>query len=107
MGVYLNGKNAYGLFREAFSLTYFVDKTDILNEFVPILELKNDSYERSGILRGRSLKYISITRPRRFGKTMMANTIASFFGKGVDSRFTSCLTRRPGSADHTVLIYPG
>lgn len=57
MGVYLNGKNAYGLFREAFSLTYFVDKTDILNEFVPILELKNDSYERSGILRGRSLKY--------------------------------------------------
>ena len=47
------------------------------------------------------------TRPRRFGKTMMANTIASFFGKGVDSRFTSCLTRRPGSADHTVLIYPG
>ena len=85
MGVYLNGKNAYGHFREAFSLTYFVDKTDILNEFVPILELKNDSYERSGILRGRSLKYISITRPRRFGKTMMANTIASFFGKGVDS----------------------
>ena len=39
MGVYLNGKNAYGHFREAFS-TYFVDKADILNEFVPILELK-------------------------------------------------------------------
>lgn len=30
--------------------------------------------------------YICITRPRRFGKTVMANMIASFFSKGEDSR---------------------
>lgn len=35
--------------------------------------------------RGRGQKYVAITRPRRFGKTVMANMIASYFGKGVDS----------------------
>ena len=30
-------------------------------------------------------QYIAITRPRRFGKTVMANMIASYFGKGIDS----------------------
>lgn len=83
MGVYLNGKNAYGLFQEAVSLTYFVDKTSILDELVPILE--PNTLEKAGTFRGKSLKYVCITRPRRFGKTMTANMIASFFGKGVDS----------------------
>lgn len=85
MGIYLNGKSPYGLFQEAYSLTYFVDKTKILDELVPILELKKNVQEKAGGFRGKSLKYICITRPRRFGKTMMANMIASFFGKGVDS----------------------
>ncbi len=89
MGVYLNGKNAYGLFREAVSLTYFVDKTDILDELVPILELKKHAAENAAeaaeSFRGGSLKYICITRPRRFGKTTAANMIVSFFGKGADS----------------------
>ena len=30
--------------------------------------------------------HICITRPRRFGKTVMANMIGAFFGKGADSR---------------------
>lgn len=30
-------------------------------------------------------KYVAIIRPRRFGKTVMANMIAAYFGKGVDS----------------------
>ena len=30
-------------------------------------------------------KYVSITRPRRFGKTVIANMIASYFGKSIDS----------------------
>ncbi len=80
MGIYLNGKNAYGLFQEACSLTYFIDKTAILNELIPILELK-----KTDALPGKNLKYVCITRPRRFGKTMIANMIASFFGKGIDS----------------------
>lgn len=66
-------------------MTYFVDKTSILDELVPVLELKNVS-EKAGTFSGSNLKYICITRPRRFGKTMMADMIASFFGKGADSR---------------------
>ena len=88
MGIYLNGKNAYGLFQETFLMTYFVDKTDILNELVQILEFKKNVPEKEGDFRGKNPKYVCITRPRRFGKTIMANMIASFFGKGVDSSET-------------------
>lgn len=85
MGIYLNGKKAYGLFQEDASLTYYVDKTDILNELVPILEQKKNRTDKTGSDKGKSLKYICITRPRRFGKTVMANMIASYLGKSVDS----------------------
>ena len=43
MGVYLNSPIAYGLFQEAYSLSYYVDKTDILSELVPLVELKKNS----------------------------------------------------------------
>ncbi len=85
MGFYLNGKNAYGLFREDCALTYFVDKTDILDEIVPILESGGSAGEKAEGAGGKNLKYLCITRPRRFGKTMTANMIAAFLGKGVDS----------------------
>lgn len=85
MGIYLNGKKAYGVFQEDVAFTYYVDKTDILDELVPILELKNSRTRQEKSGRGKGLKYICITRPRRFGKTMIANMIASYLGKGVDS----------------------
>lgn len=34
---------------------------------------------------GQSNKYICITRPRRFGKTIAANMISAYFGKKCDS----------------------
>ena len=73
MGVYLNSPIAYGLFQEAYSLSYYVDKTDILSELVPLVELKKNSRERTGVYQGKGLKYVAITRPRRFGKTIMAD----------------------------------
>ena len=85
MGVYLNGSNAYGLFQEAYSLSYYVDKSEIISELVPLIELKKNITERSGKNQGKGMKYVAVTRPRRFGKTTMANMIASYFGKGVDS----------------------
>ena len=85
MGIYLNGKKAFGVFQEDVAFTYYVDKTDILDELVPILELKNSRTRQEKTGRGKGLKYICITRPRRFGKTMIANMIASYLGKGVDS----------------------
>lgn len=81
MGIYLNNTSAYSLYREDYLLTYFVDKTDILNELILLLESKSKSSKTSG----KIPKYICITRPRRFGKSVMANMIAAYFGKGTDS----------------------
>lgn len=47
--------------------TYFVDKTLLLAELIPSFEKINC--------------YCCITRPRHFGKTIMANMIGTFFGK--------------------------
>lgn len=46
---------------------YFVDKTELLSELFPFLERGNT--------------HICIIRPRRFGKTVMANMIAVFLRK--------------------------
>ncbi|MDO5349984.1 MAG: AAA family ATPase [Lachnospiraceae bacterium] len=85
MGVYLNSRSAYGLFRREYASAYFVDKTDILAELVPLVEMEENDIEEYGPNQGKGQKYVAITRPRRFGKTVMANMIASYFGKGVDS----------------------
>ena len=71
MGFYLNSSTAYTLYRNESVKPYFVDKTLILEELFPLIE--------------EGSNYICITRPRRFGKTVMANLIASFLGKGEDS----------------------
>ena len=89
-GVYLNSKKPYLLYQEDSSAAYFVDKTDILKELVPLLERKEDANgneKKETWQSGRKgNRYICITRPRRFGKTVMANMITSYFEKGVDSR---------------------
>lgn len=51
---------------------YFVDKTLILSELFPFIESGNS--------------HICITRPRRFGKTVMANMIGAFFEKDEDTK---------------------
>lgn len=77
MGIYLNSKNPFGQFQDEATATYFIDKSDMLKELFFIGQ-ENSSP-------GKSNKYICITRPRRFGKTIMACMIASFFGKGISS----------------------
>lgn len=72
MGYFLNNEEPYVFYREAAAKPYFVDKTEILKDIFPLI----DSTE----------KYICITRPRRFGKTIMANLIGSFFSKACESR---------------------
>ena len=88
MGFYLNSKKPGILFQEEVLSTYFVDKTEILEELIPLVELKRNAKEISGPNRGKGHKYVCITRPRRFGKTVMANMISSYFGKGKDSHDT-------------------
>lgn len=86
MGFYLNSKKPYLLFREEACSPYFVDKTDILNELVPLVDQVEPGIETYGADRGKGHKYLCITRPRRFGKTVMANLISAYFGKEIDSR---------------------
>lgn len=72
MGVYLNGTTAYTLYKSETAKPYFVDKSQMLLELFPLVSTGNN--------------HICITRPRRFGKTVMANMIASFFSKGCDAQ---------------------
>lgn len=85
MGVYLNSKRPGAIYRKMVRSRYFVDKTAILRELIPAVE---QDIEGSDLIRqgGQDVRYICITRPRRFGKTVMASMIASFFGKGESSR---------------------
>ncbi len=84
MGIYLNSKTPFHLFCAEAAATYFVDKSQMLWELIPLAESSEDMIKNS---RTRNENpYICVTRPRRFGKTLMASMIASFFGKGKDSR---------------------
>lgn len=84
MGIYLNSKTPFDLFYDEAAGTYFVDKSQMLCELIPLVESSESMLKNGG--QGKNNKYICVTRPRRFGKTLMASMIASFFGKGKDSR---------------------
>lgn len=71
MGVYLNSASPYTMYTSEQKKPYFVDKTRIIEELLPLIQQGNN--------------HLCITRPRRFGKTVMANMIGAFFGKGQDS----------------------
>lgn len=71
MGTYLNSITPYTLYKSESLSPYFVDKTLMLIELFPYVSAGN--------------RHICITRPRRFGKTIMANMISSFFQKASDS----------------------
>ena len=86
MGVYLNSRKSGSVFRRTAQSLYFVDKTAILDELIPTVEQKKTAKDGQEPGSGRDIRYICITRPRRFGKTVMASMIASYFGKGEPSR---------------------
>lgn len=72
MGVYLNSRKPCSLYEIEVNGQYFVDKTPVLEELIPLVK--------------QGGKYTCITRPRRFGKTVMASMIGAFFGKGKECR---------------------
>lgn len=71
MGIYLNSFNAYTLYKNETAKPYFVDKSQMLIKLFPLID--------------QGSHYICITRPRRFGKTVMANMVSSFLAKIKDS----------------------
>lgn len=71
MGTYLNPEDIVDLYKRETAKPFFVDKTEFLGELFPLVEQQGSN--------------ISVTRPRRFGKSVMAAMIASFFNKGEES----------------------
>lgn len=67
MGFYLNSINPVDSYNKEWNSPYFVDKSMILEEL-------------SGRIQ-TSTNYICVTRPRRFGKSVMANMIAAYFSR--------------------------
>lgn len=70
MGIYLNPGNKK--FEKAVKSEIYVDKTMLLS----ITNSKINTLEQN----------ICISRPRRFGKSMAANMLAAYYGRGCDSK---------------------
>ena len=70
MGIYLNPNNA--LLKQARKSEIFVDKSMMIAELNKFVDSEN--------------KFICISRPRRFGKSMAGNMISAYYSKGCDSR---------------------
>lgn len=68
MGYYLNPDDVIDIYKREASKPYFVDKTEMLKELIPLVEQQGS--------------YLAVTRPRRFGKSVMAAMIGAFFWKG-------------------------
>ena len=72
MAFYLNSGEPYFMYKSEMQKPYFVDKTKMLEELILMVEETNN--------------FVCITRPRRFGKTVMANMVGAFFSNAVDSK---------------------
>lgn len=70
MGLYLNENNDG--FRESLNSRIYVDKTGLI-------EPLND------VIRTRD-KFVCVSRPRRFGKSMAADMLVAYYSRGCDSR---------------------
>ncbi len=87
MGIYLNPDN--DKFLEYFNDDIFVDKSSIINII-------------NGLL-NKTRKYVCVTRPRRFGKTLTISMLNAYYSKGCDSK--DCfdkleISKSPSYLDH-------
>lgn len=70
MGRYLNPGNA--LFGKALNSQIYIDKSGLISYTNKVINSEQ--------------QYICVSRPRRFGKSMAANMLASYYGRGIDSK---------------------
>lgn len=66
MGIYLNPDN--DKFFEAVNSEIYVDKSELIRYTNSVLRTKQ--------------KYLCVSRPRRFGKSVTADMLAAYYGKG-------------------------
>lgn len=74
MGRFLNSSIPFEGYKDIVKTRFFVDKSPLIQEIISAVAIDGQ-------------KYFCITRPRRFGKTVMANMIGAFFGKSSDGKF--------------------
>ncbi len=70
MGIYLNPGN--DLFRQAVNSKVYVDKSMLIDVTNGVIDTSD--------------KHICISRPRRFGKSMTANMLSSYYSRGCNSK---------------------
>ena len=70
MGIYLNPKNTN--FSEILRAPIYVDKTEMIASMNRYIDIGS--------------KYICMSRPRRFGKTIASNMLSAYYSKGCNSR---------------------
>lgn len=70
MGIYLNPDNID--FQEALNSRIYIDKTGLMKYTNSVIRTED--------------KYICVSRPRRFGKSMAANMLVAYYSKGCDSK---------------------
>lgn len=69
MGIYLNPDNEK--FQYAVNSRFYVDKTGLI-------EIMNEKINTEN-------RYVCVSRPRRFGKSMAANMLTAYYSRGADS----------------------
>lgn len=72
MGMFLNNDDAHAQYEGMTNSRYFVDKSAMIDELIDCMEGAQNA--------------LCFTRPRRFGKSVMANMVAAYFGKAGDNR---------------------
>ena len=68
MGIYLNPENVD--FQEVLNSKIYVDKSELIQYTNSVLRTTQ--------------KYICVSRPRRFGKSMAANMLPAYYSRGCD-----------------------
>lgn len=72
MSIYLNTNKSFENYKELVNEEYFVDKSSMITLLNKRISTKS--------------KYICVTRPRRFGKSSVADMIGAYYSKAVDSK---------------------
>jgi len=72
MGRYLNSRVPFEAYKEIARTRFFVDKSLLLEDILNAVQVDGQ-------------KFLCITRPRRFGKSVMANMVAAFLGKAAEA----------------------
>ncbi|MGL5417390.1 MAG: AAA family ATPase [Clostridium sp.] len=71
MAVYLNTRRPLENYKNLYRSKYFVDKSSIIEELNEVIDTSD--------------KYICVTRPRRFGKSSVAEMLGAYYSKVVES----------------------